>query len=279
MAYYLPLDSTKERSSNKPRFEYFQPTEHSISVWGNDLQHGGPPTGLLTRALENMADSSGQLISKVTIDILGAIGLGKNRISTEVIRPGKQISLIQATLEVEQNDKSYRPVARATAWRLATTDTSLLTHYSQPALSSPPELVDSTTKASLENAQHIDWTSTGFIGALEVKLVESSNGLPAAWFKSKMELVADEITSDLAKFFTILDVANGLGSKLAIDTWSFMNTETSVHLYRHPIGEWVGLTAETNYGPTGFGVSTAELFDINGPVGRISQSVLLRKIN
>jgi len=55
-----------------------------------------------------------------------------------------------------------------------------------------------------------------------------------------------------------------------------MNTDLAVHVHRIPDGEWIGIRAETNYGPDGIGTTIGTVFDETGAVGAIQQSVLVR---
>jgi acyl-CoA thioesterase len=55
-----------------------------------------------------------------------------------------------------------------------------------------------------------------------------------------------------------------------------MNTDLVVYVHRIPEGEWIGIRAETSYGPDGIGTTIGSLFDENGGVGAIQQSVLVR---
>jgi acyl-CoA thioesterase len=56
-----------------------------------------------------------------------------------------------------------------------------------------------------------------------------------------------------------------------------LNNDLVVHVHRIPDGEWVGIRAETNYGPDGIGTTVGTLFDQAGAVGSIQQSVLVRR--
>ena len=56
-----------------------------------------------------------------------------------------------------------------------------------------------------------------------------------------------------------------------------MNTDLVVHVHRVPEGEWIGIRAETNYGPDGIGTTIGTLFDETGAVGAIQQSVLVAR--
>ena len=48
--------------------EVFEPTVHTASGWGPNMQHGGPVSGLLTRAIERH-QRPGTRISRVTVEI------------------------------------------------------------------------------------------------------------------------------------------------------------------------------------------------------------------
>lgn len=75
----------------------------------------------------------------------------------------------------------------------------------------------------------------------------------------------------------VADCANGLGSKLDITKWTFLNNDLVVHVHRIPAGEWIGIRAETSYGPDGIGITVGTLFDERAAIGAIQQSVLVRR--
>ena len=71
----------------------------------------------------------------------------------------------------------------------------------------------------------------------------------------------------LERLFAVADCANGIGSKIDITKWTFLNNDLVVHVHRIPDGEWVGVRAETDYGPDGIGTTVGTLFDETGAVG------------
>ncbi|HYP92020.1 MAG TPA: SMP-30/gluconolactonase/LRE family protein, partial [Mycobacterium sp.] len=91
-----------------------------------------------------------------------------------------------------------------------------------------------------------------------------------------VDLVNGENMTPLERLFTVADDANGIGPQIDIRKWTFMNTDLAVHVHRIPEGEWIGIRAETNYGPDGIGTTIGTLFDENGAIGAIQQSVLVR---
>ena len=103
-----------------------------------------------------------------------------------------------------------------------------------------------------------------------------NQGPGESWIRPEVDLVKGETMSPLERLFAVADDANGIGAKLDIRRWTFLNTDLVVHIHRVPDGEWIGIRAETSYGPDGIGMTSGTLFDENGPVGAIQQSVLVR---
>jgi hypothetical protein len=77
-------------------------------------QHGGPPSALLARAIEQCEPRLDMAISRITLDFLGGIPQGRMTVSAEVIRPGRRIELAQAQLHIGGR---LVAVAVAVAWR------------------------------------------------------------------------------------------------------------------------------------------------------------------
>ncbi|MGC5259064.1 thioesterase family protein [Gordonia sp. DT218] len=283
--YYVPIDrpdmETPETGpsgiSTDSGHEYFQPTEATQSVWASTMQHGGPPSGLMMRSLLRCDPDPGQRFTRVTTEILGPIGFGVNRIRAQVIRPGRQISLVGTDLEVQQADGSFRLAARSVGWRLRTADTSAIVEEPAPLTPLPAELTPVAGVTGNEDLG-VDWGTTGFIGSIESATIAGRTGdTPAVWIRPAIPLVGGEEISDLESIFSVIDIANGMGTRLRTDEWTWMNTDTTVHLTRIPRGPWVGIDADMVQGPEGFGATFGDLYDITGFVGRSAQTVLLSR--
>lgn len=252
--------------------ETFIATEHTASPWGPAMQHGGPVAGLLTRALEHLGARPDTRLSRITVDLLGAVPLGELRVHASVLRPGRRIELLGAELQTSI-DGAWRPVARAQAWRLATQDTSDVVNDPFPHPVMPEHEVEGSEILPAA------WQVAGFVPTLRWRgdsMMGAKRGqATTVWLNITLPLVAGEETSPLTAALVIADVANGVGARLDPRTHTFLNTEMTVHLYRPPSGEWFGLEAETAVGPDGVGLSQALMHDTEGPIGRISQSLLV----
>ena len=263
-SYYELVDLDGEHG------EKFVASDLVRSTWTAKIQHGAPPSALLVRALERCAHRPDTRLSRVLVDLLGPVPAeGDLWVRSKVERPGKQIELVSAELLATGPDGAARPVARASGWRLATLDTSALLHAS----ASPLRPVSEAVNRNLQK----DW-DRNYVHSLDWRWLTEplSAGPGESWIKPIVDLVKGEPMTPLERLFTVADDANGIGTKIDIRKWTFMNTDLVVHVHRIPQGEWIGIRAETNYGPDGVGTTIGTLFDEVSAIGSIAQSVLLR---
>ncbi|HNM83225.1 MAG TPA: thioesterase family protein [Mycobacterium sp.] len=262
-SYYELVDAHDERG------EKFAATDLVRSTWSPKIQHGGPVSALLVRGLERCAQRDDTRIARVVIDLLGPVPAdGDFWIQSRIDRPGKQIELVSAEMLAAGPD-GPRAVARASAWRLQTLDTASLLHA--PATPLRP-LAEARSRDMAK-----DW-DTNYVHSVDWRWLTALGdpGPGESWLTPKVSLVDGEALTGVQRLFTVADCANGLGNKIDIRKFTFLNTDLAVHLHRMPVGEWTGIRAETNYGPDGIGVTLGTLFDEGGPVGAIQQSVLVR---
>jgi hypothetical protein len=263
-SYYELIDADDERG------EKFTASDLVRSTWTAAIQHGAPPSALLVRALERCTPRDDTRLSRVMIDLLGAVPAdGDLWVRARVDRPGRQIELVSAELLAIGKDGALRPVARASGWRMLTLDTSAVVHQPAPPLRPLSEAVN----RNLEK----DW-DRNYVHSLDWRWLTKpmADGPGESWLKPTVDLVKGEQLTPLQRLFTVADDANGIGTKLDIRKWTFMNTDLVVHVHRVPAGDWIGIRAETSYGPDGIGTTFGTLFDQTGPVGGIQQSVLVR---
>ncbi|MCB9416740.1 MAG: thioesterase family protein [Mycolicibacterium sp.] len=238
----------------------FSSTDHTRSNWTPEIQHGSPPLALLTKAIEEQL-RPGMRIGRMTLDILGAIPVSEVRVRSRVDRPGNRICLLSAEMV------AGRPVARVSAWALATSDTA------DAATDRYPALVEGEA-APLELA----WKDAGgYIDSVQWRPQSEDPTATVYWMRPLVGLVDDEPTTGLQRLAMVVDSANGVGAAIDPDRFVFMNTDTAVHLHRLPTGEDFALRARGSIGPDGVGVTTADLFDRAGFVGTSAQTLLVQR--
>lgn len=251
-AYYLP-DTGREGED----WDVLESTAATGSGWGPNLQHGGPPSALLTREMEKIAPEGGRF-GRVVVDIVGAIPIEPLHARAWVERPGKRVRILAAELYA-----SGRVVARATAWHMRTAD------LADGATAMPPELKSPDECPVRDDIPF----GGGFLESVEVRVTK---GEPM-WMRSKNVLVAGEEFSPTAYAMLIADTANGVGSPLDFSQWTFMNTDLAVHFVRIPEGEWIGVDGRGWIGPDGLGVTRGTLHDEHGPFAFTQQALLVER--
>lgn len=246
---------------------FFVPTDHGFEAthstggpWRSDAQHGGPPAGLLGRALEQ---SAGQPLGSIALDLLGPVPLGPLTVDAGVVRPGRSVSLHQAVLR----DGTDRAVATARAWAF-------------PELAGPGEVgpaLPHTPDDGRPQPSPASW-KPGYLDATEWRWISggvADPGPAVVWMRPRIPLVAGEETSPLQRLLCCVDSASGVSAALDPAAWNFLNTELSVHVLRPPEGDWVCLEARTTLGPGAVGIATSDVYDARGLVARSEQALLV----
>lgn len=95
-AYYELIDPAGDDAAMG---EKFRATDLARGTWSAAIQHGGPVSALLVRALERCEQRDDTRLSRVVIDLLGGVPAeGDLWVRSEVQRPGKQIELLSAEM-------------------------------------------------------------------------------------------------------------------------------------------------------------------------------------
>lgn len=247
----------------------FRPTEHAGGAWQPDEQHMGPVSGIIVHAIEQfvagLARPGTLQLSRITFEILGLIRAADFDVEVVVLRPGRTIELVEATMVV-----AGRPAVRARAWLLSRQDTAAVAGGVPAPLPDPAALPAGTPNTV--------WTG-GYIASVQIRpLPGAEPGRTQAWLRTDIGLVADEPASDLARFVGLVDTANGIAPRVPPTTWMFPNVDLSIHLYRQPTGAWVGLDTTVVFGADGVGLTSSTLHDVRGPVGRAEQILTVRTL-
>ena len=242
-------------------------TALTIGPWSAQAQHGGPPAALLARAVEQASGIGGGQTVRLAFDILGPVPVARVRVTARVLRPGRRVELVEATL-----DAGDRPLMRVTAWRTRTAvggaDSSAAP--ADPAPHRPEDGVGGDLSFFLEEV--------AYHRALDWRVVHGDFTRPgpgAAWTRPLCALVEGEPMTPLEHLVVMTDASSGLSSVLDWSTTSFANVDLVVSLLRPPRGQWLATDAVTFLGGTGTAQCFAALYDAEGLVGRSSQSLLV----
>jgi len=243
----------------------FHPTRHVSGAWNTDEQHIAPSIGLLTHVVERDRDrrrDDGLVIARLSFDILGTLPVDRVETSVQVVRPGRTIELVEATLVHDD-----RPAVRMRAWLMREGDTAALAGSPFPPIPAPEEMPvwDPTSV----------WAG-GFIATAEVRRIASEPGRATYWVRTPHDLVEGEPISEVARAATLFDIANGMAVRARPEDVAFPNVDLTAHLFARPRGDWIGFDTTVSFGPTGLGLTSSVIHDRHGPVGTVDQMLTVR---
>lgn len=242
-------------------------TEFTRGPWQGDMQHAGPPAALIGRSIERTENGEGKRLARITYEILRPVPIATVEVTTRVVRPGRRVDLVEATLTADGE-----PMVLARAWRILTEENILPTCIGSPAPVAPPS--DGQVRAFFETGYEV-----GYHTAMDVRFIHGEFREPGpaiAWMRMRVGLVAGEESSPLTRILVAADTGNGISAVLDHKTHVFVNTDLTVHLHRLPRGEWVCLDAETTIDADGIGLATSSLSDEDGTIGRALQTLYVR---
>lgn len=244
----------------------YESTDLTRGPWDPASQHAGPPAALLGHAIESLADAPDFHVGRITFEILGAVPIGRLRTEARVVRPGRRVQLVEASLHTEDAE-----VMRASAWRLRTAPVEI-----------PSELLRRDVAPGPELGKEVDFFPTGhdvgYHTGMEYRFLQGSflePGPATVWMRMRHPLVQGRPVSPLQRVLIAADSGNGVSATLDFRTHLFINVDLTVQLERMPGGEWVGLDALTLPRPEGVGTADALLFDETGRIGRALQTLLV----
>ena len=220
---------------------------------------------MLGRAVQRADDQSDLRVARIVFDILRPVPIAPLTVSTQIVRPGRNVQLVEATLS-----DGDEPVMRATAWRIRTMQLDI--EAFDGAVRDVPAVSSSMESFEVDADMH-------YLAAMEWRFESGSfvePGPATAWLRMRIPLVPDEEPSALSRVLAAADSSSGISSELDFVRWIYINPDLAVYLHRDPVGEWVRLDARTKLSDDGIGVTTSELSDVHGPIGHSSQSLLIR---
>jgi hypothetical protein len=251
-----------------PDGDGFVSTEWTRGPWDVGSQHAGPPSALVGRAFEKL-EPDGMQVARFTMDLLKPVPIERLTIDARAVRTGRSVQLAEATLKAGDD-----LIARATAWRIRTTDGSApATPDQRPPFAGPAESIvfDEPTEWNPERLP-------GYLTAMEWRFARGSfleNGPASGWMRMRHPLVEGEAVMPLTRVLIAADSGNGISAEADFLKYVYINTELSVHLTRMPEGEWVCLDAVTRIDDSGVGLANSILWDERGRIGSGAQSLLV----
>jgi hypothetical protein len=255
--------------------ERFVPTELARGPWDPQALHGGAPAALIATALERHEPDPQTHLARLGFELLRPIPFAPLTVTTRTVRPGRRVQGLAAELLADVGEERAQLICRASALRVRGVPQELpeLPAGAQAKGSMPGPDAGTPVRYALAPDDGVSFAAT----AMEMRWLDDPRELGPArvWMRLRPSLLAGEQTSPLARLAATADFGNGVSASLPFEDFLFINADLSIHLHRPPRGEWVGIDARTLLHPGGTGLAESVLHDLDGPVGRSFQTLVV----
>jgi len=227
----------------------FMPTEQARGPWDPQALHGGAPAALMTAAFERTVPGAELQIARLGFELLRPIPFAPLSLSTRIVRPGRRVQELAGELR-----SGEELICRASA-------------MPGPDSATP-------VRFALDDADGPSFAAS----AMEMRWLDEPRALGPArvWMRLRHPLVAGEPLTPLSRLAATADFGNGVSAVLPFDRFLFINADLTLHLRRPARGEWVGLDARTLLHERGTALAECVLHDLDGPVGRSFQTLVVQ---
>jgi len=229
----------------------FEPTQFAGSHWGDDHLNGPAVVGLAAQTLESYCGSSEFMPTRLTVDLFRAARSVATSVSVRTVRDGRRVRSAECDIAQEG-----RLVARATLlqYRRSTAPPGRL--WSVPmSIPFPPRLDDGVQTAVDSDAAH--WSRSP---------ADHQNDSRKRFYNSAIDVVSGQPNSQFVRAVMVAE-ATSLVTNLGTEGVGYINGDLTVGLSRLPVGEWIGVQADSHWAEDGVAVGTATLFDRSGAFG------------
>lgn len=247
--------------------EVFTPLPEARGPWDPNALHGGAPAALLVHAFESHPSAEGLGLARLTCEFVRPVPLAPLTVSTEVLRPGRRMTLLEGRIA----DPAGIEVVRARALLLLASEVG-------PGLAEPPPFPGPEEGTPNDFGVGAPMFATH---GMEIRFVEGrfrEIGPATAWFRLRGELIAGTETSPFERVAAAGDFGNGIASELSWGEYLFINPDLTLYLEREPGGEWVGLQSKMRVSPGAVAVAESVIWDEQGRIGRATQSLLVGRL-
>ena len=229
----------------------YLPGPTAQSHWGQDHLNGPALVGLAATALEQRYGLPEFLPARITVDLFKAARALPTTATMRLIRDGRRVR--NSECELVQDG---RPVARAT-----------LVQYRRGA---PPRGEEWHAQREFTLPPEMDVSEYIYIGSDEAgwsrAIVEHQNAARKRSLTRAVTVVVGEPNSAFANAVMAAE-GTSLVTNLGTAGVGYINGDLTVALSRLPVGDWVGVEADSHVATDGISVGAATLFDSAGAFG------------
>ena len=228
----------------------YQPTQFALSRWGEGTLNGPAIVGLAASVLEHQYGEAGFLPARLTADLFKAARRVPTIVRTRVVRDGRRIRNTEC--DILQDEVL---VARATMVQYRQSEPPPGDEWVGTAEFTPPSGVEGAVY--FVGSDDVGWDPSGAV---------HQNTSRKRVYHRTIDVVAGDVPSPFVRTVVAAE-ATSLVTNLGTRGIGYINGDLTVALSRLPIGDYVGVQADSHWCDNGIAHGTATLFDDVGPFG------------
>lgn len=244
------------------------PSAMARGPWSPEALHGGAPAALLAGHAERMVNDPEMFLSRLTLELVRPVPMAPLHIEAAMGK-GRSVRRVELALKAEDT-----VVARAVVLFLRVEPLDIEPRLGGHPLPGPDRCHEPFVVPGMEQLTSFHYT------AMDIRVAHGRTVAPgpaAGWFRLRYPILDGDEVSPAMRAVAASDFGNGLSWILPVDDYTFLNTDLTVYLHRHPRSEWVALDSKTVIEPNGIGLVRSELYDEQGRIGTAQQNLLVRR--
>ncbi len=254
--------------------DLIRPTEFTRGPWMAHAQHGGPPSALLQRLIED-GTAPDHWIARMSVELLAPVPLTPLTFAIDYQQLSRRVQI-----GVAQLFSDGKVVARAQARILRQSDPVV---SESPESEGPFELPGKETQreapAWFVGRDHLTFHQKSLDHRWDAGDFDSP-GSAVCWQRLNKQVISGEEPTGQQRVMAVADIASGVSAVLSTASgYGMINSDLDVAFVRAPVGEWIRTDATTRLGPNGTGVCASTLCDQRGVVAHGTQTLLGRPFN
>ena len=267
----------------------YHPTTYARGPWDPNSLHGRVISGLIAYEIETNhrdAENPGSLqIVRITVDLFRLPPMAPLEVTSDIIRSGRRIKVIDVHITTEDPDRGRIEIARGSVIMLHKSQEPPGTIWSPPGwdVQVPDKTLDIPEPRDgrmpmwqTVNVGNSDGPKTAADNISHSKTASSNEqtiGARRAWIRETHNLIENEQPSPVVRVAQVADFANPFVNS-GTEGLNYINADISLYLHRYPIGDWIGTDTFYHGADDGISLASIALYDATGKIGTSTVSGL-----
>ena len=232
----------------------YEPRDPCRGPWDRETLHGRVIAGVMAHELETRYGDPSFQVSRLTVDMFRVAPYAPVRVTTELVRDGNRIKVVDATLWSGET-----AIGRSSALLLRRADAPDGEVWKRPGWIAPhPE---SLPKRESRNE--------GWEPAWETRAIDFDPASPTpkrTWLRESRPFIEGVPLTPFVRCVLVSDFTNPVANS-GTQGLNYVNADVTLYLHRDLVGEWIGAEVIHHESAEGVATGVCVLHDLSGAIG------------